>query len=97
MTPELKRLNDGGAVRSTSGFGRDPLRRPARLRLANNRYSPATVIIDGLSYTVEPRSTRVLRDQSSGPFSYEVTGRWLRLAGADHALYGNETLTVNIY
>lgn len=96
MNQELRRLNDSRAIRSTSAYGRDVLRATGSLRFRNSRLSAATVIVEGISYTVEPLGTRIV-NQPAGPVNYEVFVDGYALPPRTTRLDGNETLTVNIY
>lgn len=78
--------------------GLDPVRRrTGTIRLDNQLGVQARVTVDGLMYTVPPRSIRMLRDQPAGSFSYDVTADGFGQATYRTRLGNNETLTVTIY
>ena len=75
-----------------------PVRRSTgTIRLDNRMNVQARVTIDGLQYTIPPRTVRILRDQATGVFEYDVTGDGFGQASYRSSLAANETLTVTVY
>ena len=76
-----------------------PVRRgTGTIRLDNRMNVQARVTIDGLEYTLPPRSVRTLRNQPTGAFGYEVTADgFVGRASYRSSLANNETLTVTVY
>ena len=68
------------------------------IRLDNRLTVPATVTIDGVSYTVEALSTSTLRNQPTGTISYTVTAVGYGIRSPRRTpVRSNETLTLTIY
>ena len=77
---------------------RDPDQRTTgTIRLHNRMNVQARVTIDGLMYSIPPRSVQILRNQPTGAFTYDVTGDGFGQASYRSTLANNETLTVFVH
>lgn len=98
MASALEKLAGTGTVSSRPSMSFSPARAATgTIRLDNRMNVRASVTIDGIVYTIPPRSSRVLRDQPAGAFSYDVTADGYGQASYNSSLAGNETLTVTVY
>jgi hypothetical protein len=98
MTLALERLSGTGPASSRPSMAFSPARRvTGTIRLENRLGVNAQVTIDGIVYTIAPRSVRLLRDQPAGAFSYDVTADGFGVASYRSSLATNETLTVTVY
>ena len=98
LTLALEKLSGTGLTTSRPSMAFSPVRRTTgTIRLDNRMNVQARVTIDGLQYTIPPRSIRTLRDQPTGAFGYDVTGDGYGQASYRSSLAANETLTVTVY
>lgn len=98
ITLALEKLSGTGSTTSRPSMALSPVRRTTgTIRLDNRMNVQARVTIDGLQYTIPPRSIRTLRDQPTGAFGYDVTGDGYGQASYRSSLAANETLTVTVY
>ena len=98
MTLALEKIvGTGTPITRRSGIVSPVRRSTGTIRLDNRMNVQARVTIDGLMYTIPPRSVRTLRDQPTGAFGYEVTGDGYGQANYRSSLTANETLTVTVY
>jgi len=99
ITQALEKLSGTGATTgSRPSMTVAPDRRSTgTIRLDNRLQVEARVTIDGIMYTIPPRSVRVLRDQPAGAFGYDVTADGFGQASYRSTLANNETLTVTVY
>ena len=98
MTLALERLSGTGTTSSRPSMAFSPARQvTGTIRLENRLGVNARVTIDGIAYTIAPRSVRLLRDQPAGAFSYDVTADGFGQATYRSSLANNETLTVTVY
>ena len=98
ITLALEKLAGTGTTTSRPSMAVAPVRRATgTIRLDNRLGVQARVTIDGLMYTLPPRSVRILRDQATGAFDYDVTADGFGQASYRSSLATNETLTVTVY
>jgi hypothetical protein len=98
ITLALEKLSGTGVGSSRASMALSPVRRVAgTIRLDNRLGVEARVTIDGIVYSIAPRSVRLLRDQPTGAFTYDVTADGFGQASYRSSLASNETLTVTVY
>lgn len=71
-----------------------PIGGTGRIRLLNQYSSPMTMVVNGISYRLDPGRERVLDAQPAGPFTYEVLGVQPAIT---RVLAANETFTIFVY
>ena len=98
ITLALEKLSGTGTISSRPSMSLSPARTSTgTIRLDNRMNVRARVTIDGIVYTIPPRTVQTLRDQPAGAFTYSVTAAGFGQASYNSSLAGNETLTVTVY
>ena len=98
ITLALEKMTASPAISSRPSMAFSPARTSTgTIRLDNRMNVNARVTIDGIVYTIPPRTVRLLRDQPAGAFTYDVTADGFGQASYNSSLAGNETLTLTVY
>ncbi len=74
LEESMARLSSGAITRRAGAFGGvGPVMATGTIRLDNRLAVPATVVIDGVAYSVPAFSVRMLTGRPAGMITYEVT------------------------